>query len=362
MTPTYIFFGLPGLRGRFSGVSNRAESGAPRATSGSCWVRSLVQRVPLYRAGMAKGMFTAGCVVLLKAPVTAIELERALPGHDIVRRFDKNEPGWLGTKPGVLVAMRPEVNGYALVDCVEARWPDHMGDPKNESELMGAWALGHFGPLTYPNNLARAAQQDHHHQNAQAMADAHVAFARVRTSYVFGGKKDQPVFPEDYDPLAEMHFVTGIAAALLGLDAALGYFNPGGEVLKGRQDVLESLKFHAEHDLPPFELWSNIRLAKVEALAPWLLMDTVGMGQVDVDDQEALVPPEGVNLAAVDRFMRNASLYLLEHGPVIETNHTMDGPGGVWRAQRLDDGLWVPPRPTLRWTPTWLDAPAVTLH
>ena len=48
-------------------------------------------------------------------------------------------------------------------------------------------------------------------------------------------------------------------------------------------------------------------------------------------------------------FLRNASLYTFQQGPVIETGHTIDGPGGHWRALLIDEALMEPPRPTVRW-------------
>jgi hypothetical protein len=41
---------------------------------------------------MAKGLFTAGAVVLTKSPVEVEELEQVLAGYEIARRFDDDKP------------------------------------------------------------------------------------------------------------------------------------------------------------------------------------------------------------------------------------------------------------------------------
>jgi hypothetical protein len=50
-------------------------------------------------------------------------------------------------------------------------------------------------------------------------------------SYVFGSKKDALTLPEDYDPVAEMQFLSRAVMALLKAPGVICYFNPNGEQL-----------------------------------------------------------------------------------------------------------------------------------
>jgi hypothetical protein len=49
------------------------------------------------------------------------------------------------------------------------------------------------------------------------------------------------------------------------------------------------------------------------------------------------------------QFLRSIALYTLDTGPVIETGHTTDGPGGIWRALLVDESVMAPPRAAIRW-------------
>src|SRR5213595_2300860 len=107
---------------------------------------------------MAKGFFTQGAAVLLSRAPTLDEIERLLHSFRIVRRDDEGgKPDLSG--PSVILAFRPEVNGYVSVDLQSRPWPDHMGDPKSDPMLFGAWSMGHFGPLAFPGSLERAGHQ-----------------------------------------------------------------------------------------------------------------------------------------------------------------------------------------------------------
>jgi uncharacterized protein DUF4261 len=300
---------------------------------------------------MAKGYFTQCAVVLLEAAprmAQVQELLRAFP-QDGVRT--NPDPGWMGGPEALVLPFRPEANGLIVVDWLESPWPDGMGDPQADPILFGAWSMGFFGPFTFPGSLERAVQHAWGWQDAGPTVQRHQAFLRVRSSYAFGAKDDDPIFPEDYDPLPELEQVTEITRALLSLPEALCYFNPGGETLHTAAALEESLDHHADHDLPPFDIWSNIRFFNVEE-GRWLMMDTVGMGQLDVEDHEACFPRGAFEPNDVAWFLRNAVLYLLRSGPVVKAGDTMNGPGEVnWQAQTSEESLIAPPRRTLRWFP-----------
>ena len=298
---------------------------------------------------MAKGFFTQGVGLLLSRAVTLDEIEPLLGEFPIVRRIEEAPtPDMSG--PSFTVAFRPDVNGYVTVDCQDRVWPDHMGDPKREPALFGAWSMGFCGPLAFPGNLERAAQQSWGWDGARAVPGEHRAFVRIRSSYVLGAGEEAKVIPPDYDPVAELLFVTRVARAVLRLPSALAYFNPNGETLRSAETIDESLEFHAQRQLPPLDIWSNVRLFNPGN--GWLLMDTVGMGQLDRPDCEACFPKDAYDPGEVDNFFRNCSLYLLKQGEIIKHGDTMNGPGGVnWRAHHVEEPLCAPPRRVLRWFP-----------
>jgi hypothetical protein len=301
-----------------------------------------------------KGRFTAGACVLFERPVALDAVADALGAFDIVKRSEE-VTNWAFGGPSVLLAFRPEVNGYVVVDTVDQPWPDHMGDPKTDPMLFGAWSMGHFGPFTFPYGLKRAAQHSWHWPEGKTVPERHTAFVRVLASYVFGPVSgDAPIFPEGYDAVGELKFVTEVALAVMRVSGAVCYFNPNGEALRTAASLTESLRFADEHDVPPHDAWCNVRLFNVDE--EWLVMDTVGNGQLglpDLPDLEACLTKEkDYNLGQVDPFLRNTSIYVLERGEVFKDGDTIDGPGEVrWRAWVRDTSLIDPPRRTIRFFP-----------
>lgn len=300
-----------------------------------------------------KGHFTASACVLFERPVALEQLEGALTGFEIVKRIPE-VTNWVFSGPGLAVAFRPDINGYVAVDTVDKPWPDHMGDAKTEPMLFGAWATGLFGPFTFPEGLKRATQHSWGWPTGATIADRHSAFVRIKASYVFGDVPgDMPVFPKGYDPLAELEFVTRIALAVLRLPGALCYFNPNGEALRNLQRLEDALAFSRQQNVPPLDVYSNVRLFNMDG---WLLMDTVGNGQLglpDLPDLEAcMLKDRNYDLQSVDPFLRNTTLYVLHRGEVFRDGDTIDGPGKVrWRAWNRRTALISPPRRTLRFFP-----------
>src|SRR5512133_2244581 len=292
---------------------------------------------------MAKGFFTQGTAVLFRRPV-AIEEVRALVErrHAVARQVRANER-WQLSGPGLVVRYRDAVNGLAAVDVVDRPWPDAMGDPKNDAFTFAAWTMGHFAPLAYPGSLARAVQHAWGWPEARTVVPAHAAFVRILLSYVFGARPDAAVMPGDYDPVYELSFVTGLARAVLDHPEAICAFNPGGELLLGRPEIDARVETDRRIDAPALDTWSNVRLFSYDD--GWSFMDTVGNGQLDLPDHEAAFPAGRFEPAAVDSFLRNASLYLLRNGPVVKNGDTMDAPGELrWQAWSFVEGLMSPPR------------------
>jgi hypothetical protein len=298
-----------------------------------------------------KGLYTQGIAVLFERPVSLQELEAALVGFEIVQRTaDSSE--WAFGGPTLVLSFRPEVNGYVAVDTVAREWPEEMGDPKNDFLVFGAWSMGHFGPMTFPGALARAASQSWHWPDGESVPGRHRAFVRVRASYVFGrGDGDALVLPEDYDPVPEIFATTRIARALLSIPGAICYFNPNGETLQTAESIDELFARYDATTLLPYEIWSNVRVLRLAEHEPWMIMDTVGIGQLDAPDHEALFAKD-YDLGEVANFLRNAADYVVTNGPVIEDGDTMDGPGGIrWRGASFHDSLYHPPREVIRWLP-----------
>jgi hypothetical protein len=304
---------------------------------------------------MPKGFFTQSTTVLLETALDLRALERCLQDFQIVRRTEPSNNAWLGA-PGLVVAMRPEVNGYVIVDLVDRPWPDGMGDPKTDAELFGAWSTGFFGPFVFPESLARAQAMSFAWPEGRALSATHRAFVRIKSSYVLGADSDANVIPPDYDAISELDFVTELARSVLERSDAIAYFNPNGEVLLSRDGLAETLAWADDHDVVPQQAWANVRLFKLDDART--MMDTVGMEQMDVDDHEACFSTGKYDPAEVDAFLRTATDYVLQEGPVIEDGNTMDGPGKIrWSAESVEASLAPRPRQVLRWTPLDVSTP-----
>lgn len=307
---------------------------------------------------MAKGLYSQGMCVLLRQPVLIDELQRRLQGFELVGRHESMEDD---QAPVTLVYdFRPEVNGHLLVTPAEELWPDEMGDPDESPERFVAWSLGQYGPLAYPGCLQRAVEQAWGWEQAGEETKHQIGHVRLSISYVLGvegmeqedeeDEEDLPLLPSDYDPIGELQFLTRAVTAVLELPQAICYFNPGGEVLRDETGLRQGLNHAWSHDLPPLDMWTNVRLFR--ATEQWSLMDTVGNGQFDVPDLEAVYQVDKYPSGEVEGFLRSASLYLLNGNEEVEDGDTADGPGQIhWMALQCLDALSDPPRPTIRWIP-----------
>jgi hypothetical protein len=298
---------------------------------------------------MPKGIFTQGVCVLTNGPVSLDELESVLGEFQIRGRIEETE-SWVLGGPSLTLEYLPKINELVAIDIVDRQWPDDMSDTEDEKMIFAGWAMGQFGPFAYPGGLNRAAEQCWAWKGGQTMPDQHKGFIRIRASYAFGAGLDDPVMPGDYDAMPELEFVTKITSAVLDLPAALCYFNPNGEILRDQNGRRECLNFGWSNDLPPLDIWSNVRLFTVDA--EWSLMDTVGNGQLNVRDTEVCFHAESYDMGEIDNFLRNISLYTITNGEVINDGDTMDGPGGIrWQARHYASGVCEPPRRVLRWFP-----------
>jgi hypothetical protein len=85
-------------------------------------------------------------------------------------------------------------------------------------------------------------------------------------------------------------------------------------------------------------------------------MDTVGNGQLEIRDVEAIFPTAKHEPGEIDYYLRNVTHYLLGLGldQEMQTGEEIDGPGETnlsWTIEVLDQGINVPPRRILRLLP-----------
>ncbi|MBX7104705.1 MAG: DUF4261 domain-containing protein [Gemmataceae bacterium] len=302
---------------------------------------------------MAKGLFTQGVSLLTNGQTTIENIKAALlqQGFEIAKQVPAQE-NWAFGGPTLVVAFLPDVNGYVAVDVVNEPWPDSMGDPKSDSITFAAWSMGHFGPLAFPGSLARARQHAWAWQPAQSIPEGHRGFIRLRTSYVFGANKDTPVMPADYDPVAELMFLSEAATALLKAPGVLCYFNPNGEVLRDYASFRQVWDPCTAKQKLPLPLWMNIRFFNLSEKLGF--MDTVGNGQLEIQDVEAVFPFAKYDPGDIDYYLRNVTLYLLGLDCEMMSGEEIDGPGEnnlSWTMEVLDQGVIDPPRRVLRLYP-----------
>ncbi len=296
---------------------------------------------------MGKGFWMQSSAMLWETAPTLDELAALLSHFEIVNRNEPS-PDWEFGGASLVVAFRPEVNGYVVVDIVDRPWPDGMGDPQNEPTLFGAWSMGYFGPHTFPGGLERAVMHAGYWPDAQNSVGRHRAFVRLSLSYVLGAQGDALVAPDDRDALAEAHFLIELTRALSAHPRALCMFNPNGEILLPPAQIDERIETARANDFEPLDLWCNVRQFHLND--GWMLMDTVGMEALDAPDHEAVF--QNVDESVVAHFLLNIALYRLSQGDVIGHDETADSDDGTrWQMRPFDTSLSAPPRPPLRWMP-----------
>lgn len=301
-----------------------------------------------------KVIHTAGFSVLFATPPRPEAIERALLGLQPSRAEASGPTTWRTPLFGLHVDL-PTARARAHIAAFDCPWPDSMGDPKGDPELFAAWSLGMFGPFTFPGNLERAMVHAYEFPAARSLASAHHAFLRVSITQPSRDAGRAVI----YDPLAELQAMTNLARALLDAPGALAYFNPGGEVLADAARIDATNREARAARVSSLPLWVNVRVAHFEQAPGWMIMDTIGMGQVDRDDLEAVFPSANAKCGQIAAMLRNAAEYVRERGPVIADGHTMDSaPGHRWVAKTRESGL-MPGlvRQVLRWQPVGAQLP-----
>ncbi|MEI8258244.1 MAG: hypothetical protein WCJ30_21405, partial [Deltaproteobacteria bacterium] len=179
----------------------------------------------------------------------------------------------------------------------------------------------------------------------------HGAFVRLRTGYVASADHEARMIPEGWQPLLEIDTMLQLARRVLDLPGAIALFDPNCEVILPRDEVDGALAHAKRAGIPPLELVTHVRLFNV-AGKNLSLMDSLGLARFRLLDAELLLgkglePNEGA------AFLRNLTLQHARRGAMIADGHSVDGPGGSYRAQRVDRSIAAPPRPVVRFSPTF---------
>ncbi|MDB6075460.1 MAG: hypothetical protein JWO89_3100 [Verrucomicrobiaceae bacterium] len=295
-----------------------------------------------------KGLFTQGVAVLFSEPPSLAQLRGLLEDYEITSENPLGTSHWETESASFRIACRPEVGGYCLLDIVSRSWPDHLSNSEREPSLYTAWSMGHFGPFASSGSLARAIEHAHRWQHAAQLAPQHLAFVRMRIGYILGN--GQGGLPPEYDSLPELEWLIRLARHVSKHARSLAYFNPNGEVLLTPDDLQKVLDDAAHSEAPPLEAIVNVRLAN---LAGWQLVDTIGMGQLDLPDQEIVCPLGVSSSEELSAFLFDAAYHMATTEVPIVTDNSTTGPGGTeWVATRRISSLREPARQIIHWTET----------
>ncbi|MEZ4474273.1 MAG: DUF4261 domain-containing protein [bacterium] len=292
-------------------------------------------------------MFTQSAFVLTSKPFPLEDIETTLAAFEVLTHTPKpEEDHWAFGGEGLILA-GPRPGARVIVDVIDRDWKDNLDDD-DDPIAKAVWEAGGFGPGVFPGAIERAGKQAWAWKIAGAAVRAHTSYVRLRALWVDeGGNPTEP--PADREPLEELAFLTLIAAALLADEEhTICYFNPNGETLRPKEFVHSGLDDHAQSGEPPLDIWTNLRLSRIEEGI--VRMDSVGMQQLGLPDVEAVFPEGAYAYDAVDGFLRDLMWYLLDQGAVIKTGDAVDGPGGDWQATVVD-AEGPPPRPLIRFQP-----------
>lgn len=257
---------------------------------------------------------------------------------------------------GFVVSLRPEQDGELRVESFAAPFPDDA--PPD------VWAAEPFGPRATRGALARAVQHAWTFADAETLTSRHRAFVRIGAATAAAES-----------PTVTLLAATELASALCELPGALCVFNPAGEVLRSPDDARASLRDCGAQQLPPLELWANVRIFQL-ADTGWVVMDTIGMAQLGVTDHEACFASDTYDFEAVDQFLRNTTYSEWVARRRMTDGDAVDGPGELrgsramsqvlpgslattsarpgslpWRGRTVAEGLGQPRRQVVRWVP-----------
>ncbi|WP_231846124.1 DUF4261 domain-containing protein [Rhodopirellula baltica] len=299
---------------------------------------------------MPQGFYTQCVVVLLRERVSMRKIAAAID------EYEPSDPlpataDWAIAGPSLIMDMDEETPGHLAIDLVDKPWPDDMQIDDADSAVRQAWSNGSFGPLTFPGSLQRSLEQLWVWDEGKEEVPQHTAFLRIRSSYILKtDENDAPLVPEEYEPFDELALITEVAAALTELPQAIAYFNPAGETIRNLEGMNQVIQESEDNDFPPLDLWANVRLYSLDD--GFAAMDTVGNGQLDLPDVEALFFAEAYDFNDIDEMLRLITCHMVESDEPFEDGDTVQGPNGVtWVMHQQPDSISDPPRSVLRFLP-----------
>lgn len=265
--------------------------------------------------------------------VVALLLENPLPVADLAACF-----------PGLNVEEETSLVGYLddqetarlVVEVLPHPWPDKTdwdGHPAAE-----------FGLGTEPWGLQRSLEQCWVWDAAPSAVAGHRAVVRVRRETI-GVKADDL----DSTQEAARNVIQLIRAALnaANLPGVLAYFQPAGEVLLPIHHVAEMLEHATIAQIPPLDLWSNIRISWLTD--DWSLVETIGNIQLDLPDVEIYFKHDQQETNDVAALARAVSLRMLSESSVPSIGQefaTHDG--SKFSVVKPTENLLPPNRPIAR--------------
>jgi hypothetical protein len=139
----------------------------------------------------------------------------------------------------------------------------------------------------------------------------------------------------------------------------LALFNPNGELLLPAEVLRARLERDARGEALAVDAWANVRMYRLPRDgADWMVYDTVGMGQLDVCDHQALLPFGHESSRHVPGLLHSIAEYDADKRGVIGLDDTATDDGGCrWRAYDVGQGLVPPPRRVVWWAPTNVRVP-----
>lgn len=300
-----------------------------------------------------KKLFTAcTCILFERNPgIDAVKEGLVQAGYSIASQSTSmDDPIFMSDFLGI--RYRSDVFSMAYIDILHQRWPDMLGFPEepgnHKPEDLNNWAVGCYGPGSYPNCLRRASESNYLWPEAMAVAEKHSCVVRIRISYTLGAEAGLPFVPETYDPMHELTFVASLALTVSQVPGAIGYFNPKGEVLCPLEAILQHLQLAVSGELPPIGLFTSIRVLTIGD--EWMLMDTVGNSQygdpnsklpLPMQDFEVCIPKASFDFRATSLMLIQGTTMLIRNGPA-------QGYQGSGATVLRQCSLATPPRPSVR--------------
>lgn len=314
--------------------------------------------LPLDSEFLMKILYTHLVAILFSKLPDANQLRECFPGltqQGRSSRDGKPEEFNMLQGDGFSVIWNAATGESAEIDIQAAHWPDDHGAASGDGPTIVASHMGALGPGAGAGGLERACQQAWYWKEAGAAVARHTAFVGIR---MCGGALEGNA--ESSPAGAKLQWMVESAARIAQLPGAIAFFNPGAEVVRTPEELLEAQALAHGESRPAVETFLAMRRWINDG---WDLFDVVGMGQFDLPDME-FATPQGTLLPS-DCFpcLANLCLYLIEKGDIMQTGHTVDGPHGHrWKAMKCAKSVAPPERPVIRWWPESGPVPPASLN